>query len=241
MPTLPLGTSQGSHSTANRRISACPIQRIYPWLLFASTGVAAIFCLAYITKPFINAAPSVLPSSVNLEVATENNKPVPPVEKLIPSGNSLPGEGGQAAKQSPLSPAAKTSPTSATASDFEETNIRIQHVLDAESTTGDLSRIVIDVPVLYQSRNLHWTQKEAGKARELLARLTSYQEKSRELRDEGTQLLSDWNTLMADSIPLQVLRADSPSLPGNQLNPLTSGDPSALDTIETIQLQKPAK
>ena len=58
MPVLPLNTDPAAYSTANRRAAVCPVQRLYPWLLFASTAVAATFCLAYISKPVILATPS---------------------------------------------------------------------------------------------------------------------------------------------------------------------------------------
>lgn len=229
MPSLPLG----SHSIANRRSGGCPIQRVYPWLLFASTTIAATFCLAYITKPVIVASPSldIIAPPVALEVAANSTPPpAPAAEKLLPDHGTLPGEVRQAPQDTP--------PSASASSDFEETNIRIQHVLDAESPSGDISRIVIDVPVLYQSRNLHWTQQEAANARQLLARLSDYQEKSRSLRDEGAALQEAWDKLMASSIPAQALRADSPSLPGNQYNPLSPGAPVSSDTIETIKLRR---
>jgi hypothetical protein len=93
----------------------------------------------------------------------------------------------------------------------------MQHILDAESASGDIHRIVIDVPALYKSRNLRWSQEDAAQARVLLKRLEDYQEKSRTLRDEGSLILIDWNKLMDASVPNQVLRADSPSVSTNLL------------------------
>jgi hypothetical protein len=93
----------------------------------------------------------------------------------------------------------------------------MQHILDAQSASGDVHRIVIDIPALYKSRNLRWSQDDAAQARILLKRLEDYQEKSRTLRDEGSIILTDWNKLMDGSVPNQVLRADSPSLSPNLL------------------------
>lgn len=236
IPSLPLNSAPGSFSTANRRAGSCPVQRVYPWLLFASTAVAATFCLAYITKPVILPGPSPADGTVaEMEVAANVTLPAKPAVKLLPDADSLPGDPGRAT----LGSAGENLPASSLAADFEETNIRIQHVLDAESPSGDISRIIVDVPVLYRSRNLRWTQAEAAEARELLERLSAHQEKTRALRDEGSALLGDWNRLMGGSIPTDALRADSPSLPANQNDPLAPSGSAASETIETIKLRNP--
>ena len=112
-------------------------------------------------------------------------------------------------------------------------------MLDAEFPSGDVSRIIVDVPVLYRSRNLRWSQDEAARARILLERLAAYQDQVRNLRSEGTLLLDEWNSLMTASIPGAALRADSPSLPANQQDGLMPGGSSASDTVDTIKLQNP--
>lgn len=233
MPSLPLNSTPGSYSTANRRAPSCSIQRVYPWLLFASTAVAATFCLAYITKPVILAGPSVDPLSKEVRGAASNSKPASLPYKLIPDENKLPGERSSL----PASAEGMDLPPASLAADFEETNIRMQHILDAESPSGDISRIVIDVPVLYESRKLRWTQQEAAQARLLLQRLTEHQEKTRNLRDEGKMLLQAWNDLMDASIPVQALRADSPSLPTNQRD-LQHPIPSSSADIIKIQTKE---
>ncbi len=124
---------------------------------------------------------------------------------------------------------------------FEETNLRVQHVLTAETPGGQLARIDIDVPVLYQSRNLRWTAAEVPDARALLIRLADYQEKSRTLRGEGVALLDSWNRLVGRSIPAGDLRADSSTLPVNQLDAAGAPRPAGLNTIESIQIQPSIK
>lgn len=232
MPSLPLKTDPGSYSVSNKKITHCSVRTLYPWLLFASTTVAATFCLAYITKPVIVSNPNPPSTSttriIKQELVTDKTSPSDPSEKIIPDSSVLPGE---------PTPASLTNvpPASPLASDFEETNVRVQHILDAKSPTGDMSRIVLDVPVLYQSRNLRWSQQEAAEARILLSRLSEYQLKARDLREEGTTLLEDWNNLMEKSIPVQALRADSPSLPSNQQDsPLA---PRRMEAANSIQLQ----
>ena len=230
IPGIPLNPDPASYSAANRKTASCSLYSAYPWLLFASTAVAATFCLAYISKPYIVEGGASTAPEAEQRVVTANSTTQQPAagNTLLPTTDSLPGEG--------TSPVSKTPATSG--ANFEETNIRVQHVLDAESPSGDISRIIVDIPVLYQSRNLRWSQQEAAEARALLARLTEHQEKTRILRDEGAQLLSAWNDLMDRSVPIAALRADSPSLPENQFDPLAPIGSKGGNNIETIKLQK---
>ena len=108
----------------------------------------------------------------------------------------------------------------------------MQHILDAEGSNGDIHRIVIDVPALYKSRNLRWSQDDAAHARVLLRRLEDYQEKSRGLREEGSLILADWNKLMDASTPNQILRADSPSVSSNLLKSSRITHPSGSDAVK---------
>ncbi|QTN31385.1 hypothetical protein HZ994_03260 [Akkermansiaceae bacterium] len=239
IPGLPINPSPTSFSTANRRSTHCTVQRVYPWLLFASTAIAATFCLAYITKPVILAGPSLtLPGNPKKTAASSGNPSIAsPSLEILPDPDRLPGDAG---RPTPATAEGK-SPASSQKSDFEETNIRVQHVLDAESANGEIDRIIVDVPVLYRSRNLRWTQAETEEARRLLDLLNAHQEKTRALRDEGTALLDSWNALMGSSIPSAALRADSPSLPANQFDPLAPDGAAATETIETIKLSNPEK
>ncbi|MEO5716330.1 MAG: hypothetical protein ABIT37_22815 [Luteolibacter sp.] len=249
MPSLPtvLAPATGSYSKSNRRAAVSTSQRLYPWLLCASTGLAALFCVMYITKPIIvagsntdAAAPITIsaekPMAAKASAAVSNNS-------LMPSSNQLPGE--KASTPSNFRPTAanprqlpsSSSPNAA----FEETNLRIQHILTAEAPGGSLARIDIEVPVLYQSRNLRWTFSEVTEARTLLVRLSDYQEKSRMLRAEGIQLLDSWNHLVEHSIPSGELRADSPTLPINQQDAADAPRPAGLSSSESIQIQPAGK
>lgn len=239
IPGLAISPDPDTFSKSNRR--AAGGSGAYPWLLFASTAVAATFCLAYITKPVILTDPNHIqapPQKPQREAAANATLPAAAPEKLLPDTVALPGD---AVLRPTAGSSAESPPTPLLVSDFEETNIRVQHILDAESPSGDINRIIVDVPVLYRSRNLRWSQVEAANARTLLARLNSHQEKTRSLRDEGKALLADWNALMSGSIPSDALRADSPSLPTNQHDPLAPTGPAVLDTIETIQVSEPQK
>ena len=239
IPGIPLSTIPASYSAANRRSASFSVQRVYPWLLFASTAIAATFCLAYITKPVILATPSPEISQPAQKQVASSGKPRQALlpKEILPDPDRLPGDTGRDSAEI----AAGKPPAASLKSDFEETNIRVQHVLDAESANGEVDRIIVDVPVLYRSRSLRWSQEEAAQARQLLAALTAHQEKTRVLRDEGSALLDSWNRLMGDSIPSDALRADSLSLPSNQFDPLAPEGAGGQETIETIKLSNPDK
>lgn len=235
----PLSAPNAGYSNANnRRSHSNPLDRSYPWLLAASTLIAAAFCVLYITKPVI----------VQSDGHDEQTGPGPALSHgdpianpsasanpLMPGTSQLPGESTrtQAATKPLRNPSASPA--------FEETNLRIQHVLAAETPDGPVARIDIDVPVLYQSRNLRWSSADVAEARNLMLRLMDYQEKSRNLRSEGIDLLTEWKTLVNKSTPATALRADSPSLPVNQQWAADSPLPATLNTGASVKLQPAGK
>jgi len=210
-----LANKQKRLPATNRRLSATPTHRLYILMLMASTTVAAAFCLLYITKPVIVTVPD---SEILL------SEVVAPAD---PDMSSAPED----------AVAAKSAPGSPTHDGHEETNLRVQHVLNAATADGDLSRIVLDVPVIYASRNLRWTDAEVAQARAIHARLADFHEQSRLLRAMGSDILIDWNALIERSIPSADLRADSPSLPINQEDAAQLPRPDVLDTTEVIEIQ----
>lgn len=240
LPSLPpaMATPAADYSKANRRSATCPVQRIYPWLLFTSTAVAALFCLMYITKPVILASQGNLPGYREITVSPKTPAAMSSAS-MMPSQDRLPGEksanGTLPAVGVPLRSSSSPAPS------FEQTNIRIQHILTAEAPGGHLARIDLDVPVLYHSRNLRWSATEVTQARALLARLANYQEKSQLLRAEGSELLDSWNHLVERSIPASDLRADSPTLPTNQQDASDAPRPAGLNTTELIKIQPAGK
>lgn len=242
LPDL-LASPYGSYSTSKRRSLSNSVPPIYLWLLAFSTLVAGVFCLLYITKPFIPVQTSGLSPAVKNPILAVTDKFAITPADLIPNKDLLPGEKKSVMKDTPIisSDTRKPLPPPPFSANFEETNLRIQHVLTAEAPGGNLDRIDIDVPVLYQSRNMRWTAAEAAEARQLLTRLMSYQEKSLQLRAEGVELLESWNHLIGNSIPATELRADSPSLPVNQQDAVDVARPAGLITTESIQITPPSK
>ncbi len=231
-PAPALATAATPYSSSNRRATT---SRAYPWLLFASTAVAGLFCLLYITKPVIQTVPGIGPETSE----TAKTTPAAATPGLMQEKDHLPAQktAAPAPRDAGVSAGATQSPFTA----FEQTNLRVQHILTAETPGGHLAKIDLDVPVLYQSRNLRWTAAEVAEARGLLARLTDYQEKSRMLRAEGVELLDSWNRLIEHSIPTGILRADSPTLPTNQQDAADAPRPAILNTNELIQIQPAGK
>jgi len=194
---------------ANRRTTAGFSSRFYPMMLIASTVISAGFCALYITKPVVMTF-----EAVELRMPEQ-------AHSARASGSQEPVADARA-PEAPL---------------HEETNLRVQHVLNASTADGDLSRIVLDVPVIYQSRQLRWTAAEVEQARAFHGRLAKYHDQSRQLRELGQSLLTEWNALIERSVPVEDLRADSPSLPSNQITSNPETPTADLDTKEAIEVQ----
>jgi hypothetical protein len=226
-----------THSTApasNRRSTACPVQRAYPWLLAGSTALAAVFCGLYMTKPVIVTGAQAGPAATANAPApafAAAAAPSPDADSLLPRSGVLPGD---TSKPQPADPRRLASAQSGPENAYEPTNLQIQHVLKAQGPDGeDLGKIALEVPVLYRSRALRWTTEEVAQARDLMVRIGHYQEASRLLRDEGSSLLAEWNSLVGNSIPASVLRADSPSLT-REAGPAGT---ESLDSTQAIEIQ----
>lgn len=217
------------HHSNNRR--SFQGQRAYPIMLIASTLIAGAFCYLYITKPYIEpvvvqpaTAPATTPVKTTPKTEITKAKPDPQVSPTA----DKPVRPEVVAPQELV--ATKGEP-------FEETNLKIQHVLGATGPGGeDLGRIMLEVPVLYQSGTIRWTQQDVNEARALLVRINEYQQRSRALRDEAVTLISQWDDLMIRSIPDAVLRVDSPTLPENQ--GVGTADQAPIKSTESIEIDQ---
>ncbi|MFT4176434.1 MAG: hypothetical protein QM627_07225 [Luteolibacter sp.] len=230
MPSLPTPLGVGQAPPRNHRRIPSGNDRIYPVLLAISTLLSGVFCYLYLTKPVrvvqhTVPQPAIVPAVPETKPATPEPTAEPsvspPEEKLLPSLASTP------------IPRGDTSP-------FEETNLRVQHILTAESPNGEINKIILNIPVLYQSRNLRWTTTDIIEARVLLNKLNDYQERSAQLRAEGSVLLTAWNRLVERTIPGGQIRADSPSLPASQ-QAATAPIPQDANVPQSIQLQPSEK
>lgn len=228
------------------------LDKAYPWLLGASSCLSAMLCWMYVTKPVVtqSSEPS---SGAALEqpvanvadarltiakVAGDQSAPPKTGVDLMPSDTSLPGEvaSNVAATATPttLTNPQMIAPGKLAASHrgkagsdvglgWESTNLKVQHILSADAGNGDLEKIVINVPVLYETRTMRWATGDIAKARNVMARLMIYERNLTNMRREGQGIMKDWNDLLEGSVPAPALRADSPSLPYNHGQGAQSG------------------
>ncbi|BCX49112.1 hypothetical protein HAHE_30200 [Haloferula helveola] len=192
--------------------------------------MAAVFCYLYISKPVIRTESSTVEA---VPPALSANEGTPALAASVPSGTNLPGDLSD--RPAAVAPEAISE---ASGERFEETNLRIQHVLGATGPAGEpLGKITLDVPVIYESGTVRWTQDDVEQARSLLSRIQDYQNRARSLREEAVVLISEWDDLVIRSIPDESLRADSPTVPENQ--GVGSADAAPLKSTEAIEIENP--
>jgi len=227
--------------------------KAYPWLLGTSVCLSAVLCWMYVTKPVIAAA-SVATSQSTVSNPPPSNEPSLPAggASLIPSDTALPGAEPSATNRAAVGHGAKQlgSPVSidprklaAMSGDpseagWESTNLKVQHILSADSGNGQLEKIILDVPVRYETRTMRWTSMDVEKARNVLGRLMIYERDLNNLRKQGEIILQDWNSLMEHTVPAPALRADSPSIPYNHSHGNERG--ALPDSSTVIQVDSPA-
>ena len=229
-----LKSSQPRSPQANRRSNSGGVNQVYPWLLAISTAIAILFGLMYINKPVVIASSNT--NAIEARKDASVSKRETDGGHLMPTSDALPGD--VSATSSDTYPQDTTNLNTAPVySQFEETNMRMQHILTATAEDGSITRIDLEVPVLYRSRNLRWTNAELSRAQDLLIQLMEYQDKSRQLRGDGEKLLNNWNALIGSTIPVSRLRADSPSLPDNQMDARADSTPKGRVTCDAVEIQ----
>ncbi len=228
------GMGSGYPAAEDKRAEGGQLEKAYPWLLGASTCLCALLCWMYVTKPVIiqetedstvgYVAPQV--ASQEPKNVSEKKSTKPPADAdLAPSDSQLPSSTNKpvaSLKSTPekidprmLTKAQRDAAERGVAAGWERTNLKVQHILSADAGSGEHEKIVINVPVLYETRSMRWTPEQIEKAREVLGRLMLYERSLSNLRKEGTEILADWNQIIKDTVPAESLRADSPSLPYN--------------------------
>lgn len=230
-----LKSASGRSPHSNRRSLQSSVQQAYPWLLALSTTVAVLFAVLYINKPYVVSHGEEEPMAA--ADPKEKNNSQESKTALLPSRQQLPGEDSAMPDKPETAIPNQLGDTAPVHAEYEETNMRVQHILNATTESGHIIRIDLEVPVLYRSRELRWTPDEVARARDILVQLMDYQDKSRQLRSQGEQLLHSWNQLVGQSIPASRLRADSPSLPDNQKDVMAVGGPVDTTTRDAIDIQ----
>lgn len=220
--------ANGGHKAMNqyKTPESGGLMKAYPWLLATSVCLSGVLCWLYVTKPVmapLHAAPGRDADVINI-AENQVSQPTDNTAALLPSDTSLPGtEPGDQTSHDRNSDAPLSIDPRALAemggedSDkgWESTNLKVQHILSADSGSGQLEKIILDVPVRYQTRTMRWTSHDIEQARNVLGRLMIYERDLHNLRKQGQTILKDWNTLLEHTVPAAALRADSPSIPYN--------------------------
>ncbi len=110
----------------------------------------------------------------------------------------------------------KLSPEKKLEQEHEPTNISVQRTFIAVLPNGEKQTIRVKVPVVYKSRMLRITPDDKKQMIDLLSKAKALEKKLQEAGKESEDILKQWNTIWAKSIPSNALLPESPSLPENQ-------------------------
>ena len=150
--------------------------------------------------------------------------------KLLPDGNSLPDGSHPNSQKLSKEPATKPEAMkpdkgldaqpdpekAAHESDtslWEPTGITVSRVfLATDGAKGEVRKIPMNVPVLYESRLLALDKDKQRAAARLLDKLVAYRTRLAAIRKEGADLLAEWNQIVSSSTPQDLLLSDSPTL-----------------------------
>jgi hypothetical protein len=150
--------------------------------------------------------------------------------KLLPDGNSLPDGSHPNSQKQPKEPATKPEAVkqdkgldaqpdpgkAAHESDtslWEPTGITVSRVfLATDGVKGEVRKIPMNVPVLYESRLLALDKDKQRAVARLLDKLVAYRTRLAAVRKEGADLLAEWNQIVSSSTPQDLLLSDSPTL-----------------------------
>jgi len=150
--------------------------------------------------------------------------------KLLPDGNSLPDGSHPNSQKQSKEPATKPEavkqdkgldaqpdPEKAVhesdTSLWEPTGITVSRVfLATDGAKGEVRKIPMNVPVLYESRLMALDKDKQRAVARLLDKLVTYRTRLSAIRKEGADLLAEWNQIVSSSTPQDLLLSDSPTL-----------------------------
>jgi hypothetical protein len=163
--------------------------------------------------------------------------------KLLPDGNSLPDGSHPNSQKQSKEPATKPEAIKPdkgldaqpdpekVASDtslWEPTGITVSRVfLATDGAKGEVRKIPMNVPVLYESRLLALDKDKQRAVARLLDKLVAYRTRLAAIRKEGADLLTEWNQIVSSSTPQDLLLSDSPTLIEKNATDATSHGESA--------------
>ena len=96
---------------------------------------------------------------------------------------------------------------------WEPTGITVSRLfLATDGTNGEVRKVPMNVPVLYESRLMALDKDKQRVIARLLDKLMSYRTRLAAMRKEGADLLAEWNQIVSSSTPQDLLLSDSPSV-----------------------------
>jgi len=96
---------------------------------------------------------------------------------------------------------------------WEPTGITVSRLfLASDGANGEVHKVPISVPVLYESRLLALDKDKQRAIARLLDKLMSYRTRLAAIRKEGADLLGEWNQIISSSTPQDLLLSESPTL-----------------------------
>jgi len=100
--------------------------------------------------------------------------------------------------------------------EYEETLASVQRTLTAVSPSGEKQLIRLKIPVMYQSRTLRLTKDNITGSQSTLAKLKTKHAELKTFREDIEAILQEWNKIVENTTPNQLLLPESPTLPNNQ-------------------------
>jgi hypothetical protein len=151
--------------------------------------------------------PKLLPNNSALPDGSPNpEKPTPPTSSKEPEAKKP--DKGQDVKPKDEKPV-----DSSDGSVWEPTGITVSRLfLATGGTNGEVRKVPMSVPVLYESRLLALDRDKQRSIARLLDKLVSYRTRLAAMRKEGADLLAEWNQIVSASTPQDLLLSDSPTL-----------------------------
>lgn len=215
-------------------VGAAQLDKAYPWLLGGSLLLSAILCWMYVTKPVVIGEGEGAGAQADISSAPKAGAGKAP---LMPSDNALPGSDTdkQAMNSARRTKSLARARPSTYAPGWESTNLKVQHILSVDTGSTELEKIVLNVPVLYETRTMRWDPADIARARDVMKRLMLYERNLNKLRNEGQAILKDWNGLLGKTAPTLALRADSPTLPYNHSQDEEPGMLPASSTVIKVE------
>jgi hypothetical protein len=96
---------------------------------------------------------------------------------------------------------------------WEPTGITVSRLfLASDGANGEVHKVPMSVPVLYESRLLALDKDKQRAIARLLDKLMSYRTRLAAITKEGADLLAEWNQIIRSSTPQDLLLSESPTL-----------------------------